>query len=253
MKNWASGKLLGFDLETTGVDTAKDRPVSFALLYYENKELRKTDTRVVNPGMPIPAGAMAVHGITDEVAKTGLDLKDAVSHIASELVAASAAGVPVVGMNVSFDISMINSASEQLLGKSLVDMGWRGPVCDVLVIDRHEDKYRKGRRQLINLCEHYGINPDTLHDAANDTAATVEVFFKQLDKYKAIANLEPEELHAKQVLWYRDWATHTSSYFVSQGKPPFLEEDLCWPVRGVLPEHQPVSQQASQRNSATKI
>ena len=44
-----------------------------------------------------------------------------------------------------------------LCGQGLVERGWRGPVLDAVVIDRHFDPEREGRRTLVDLCAHYGI------------------------------------------------------------------------------------------------
>ncbi|MDE5695583.1 MAG: 3'-5' exonuclease, partial [Alistipes sp.] len=55
-----------FDLETTGVDTSKDRIVEISMIKVMPDGEEITRTRRINPGMPIPAEATAVHGITDE-------------------------------------------------------------------------------------------------------------------------------------------------------------------------------------------
>ena len=58
-----------FDLETTGVDTARDRIVEISLVKVmpDGREIVKT--RRINPGMHIPAEASAIHHITDEDVK----------------------------------------------------------------------------------------------------------------------------------------------------------------------------------------
>lgn len=58
-----------FDLETTGVNIAKDRIVEISVLkvYPNGKEEQKTIR--VNPEMPIPKEASEVHGIYDEDVK----------------------------------------------------------------------------------------------------------------------------------------------------------------------------------------
>ena len=63
--------IIFFDLETTGVDTARDRIVEISMIKIMPDGEEITRTRRLNPGMPIPAEATAVHGITDE------DVKDA--------------------------------------------------------------------------------------------------------------------------------------------------------------------------------
>jgi DNA polymerase-3 subunit epsilon len=55
-----------FDLETTGVDIENDRIVEFGYLKLFPSGEMQSDSFYVNPGIPIPAEATAVHGIKDE-------------------------------------------------------------------------------------------------------------------------------------------------------------------------------------------
>ena len=55
--------LVFFDLETTGINIAKDRivEISFVKVYPNGKEESKT--RRINPGMPIPAEAPVIMAV----------------------------------------------------------------------------------------------------------------------------------------------------------------------------------------------
>ena len=61
--------IIFFDLETTGIDTAKDRIVEISMVKVMPDGEEITKTRRINPEMHIPAEATAVHGITDEDVK----------------------------------------------------------------------------------------------------------------------------------------------------------------------------------------
>ena len=61
--------IIFFDLETTGVDTAHDRIVEISMIKLMPDGEEIVRTRRINPEMPIPADATAVHGITDEDVK----------------------------------------------------------------------------------------------------------------------------------------------------------------------------------------
>jgi DNA polymerase-3 subunit epsilon len=73
-----------FDLETTGIDPARDKIVEIAVVRVDPDGGRLGLTRRINPGRPIPMEATAVHGITDadvsdaptfpEIARPLLDL-----------------------------------------------------------------------------------------------------------------------------------------------------------------------------------
>ncbi len=61
------GRWAAFDTETTGVDVEIDRIVSAALVVQDAPGLRPRVTRwLVNPGVPVPEAATAVHGLTQE-------------------------------------------------------------------------------------------------------------------------------------------------------------------------------------------
>lgn len=66
MPCWFEGPLAAFDTETTGVDVEDDRIVSAALVVQDAAGGRPRTTRwLVNPGIPVPAGATEIHGLTD--------------------------------------------------------------------------------------------------------------------------------------------------------------------------------------------
>ena len=58
-----------FDLETTGVDPAKDKIVELAFVKLLPDGKRETITKRVNPGIPIPPEVTKIHGISDEDVK----------------------------------------------------------------------------------------------------------------------------------------------------------------------------------------
>ncbi|MCZ9336229.1 exonuclease domain-containing protein, partial [Streptomyces sp. TRM76130] len=67
MACWYEGPLAAFDTETTGVDVENDRIVSAAVVVQDAPGLRPRVSRwLVNPGVPVPEAATAVHGLTDE-------------------------------------------------------------------------------------------------------------------------------------------------------------------------------------------
>ena len=67
---WMNGLRATFDLETTGVDvtTARIVTASLILLDPQGNVVRRGEW-LADPGVEIPAGAAAVHGITTEYAR----------------------------------------------------------------------------------------------------------------------------------------------------------------------------------------
>jgi DNA polymerase-3 subunit epsilon len=228
---WLNGSLLAFDIETTGLDVDRDVPVSVAFVRAEGRRIVKRASFLVDPGCQIPEAAVAVHGITTEMARTdGVPLDVAARRIAGSLHKAAAAHTPVVVMNGRFDLSMSDSLCiRQGLG-GLEDLGLL--VVDVLVLDRHVDRYRRGQRTLTALCEHYGAALLNAHDAASDASATLRVLGKMMDCYPEIADTEIKELTALQSDWYREQVQSLVEYRARVGQPPLDDADESWPFRG---------------------
>lgn len=57
--------LVAIDLETTGLDRETDRIVEMAAVRWEDGRETGHFQALINPGIPIPASATAIHGITD--------------------------------------------------------------------------------------------------------------------------------------------------------------------------------------------
>ena len=54
-----------FDIESTGVVPARDRIVELSVIKLFPDGTKQVTTRRLNPGIPIPPGATAIHGISD--------------------------------------------------------------------------------------------------------------------------------------------------------------------------------------------
>lgn len=169
--------LVFFDLETTGINTTKDRIVELSLLkiYPNGKEEQKT--RRLNPEMPIPAEATAIHGITDDDVKDCPTFKQIARSLAEQL-----EGCDLAGFNSSrFDVPLL--AEEFLRAGIDFDMSKRKFI-DVQVI-----YHRKERRTLEAAYKFYcDKNLEDAHSAAADTRATYEVLKSQLDRYDDLEN-----------------------------------------------------------------
>ena len=90
--SWRDGPLVGFDTETTGVDVGADRIVTAAVVRRDASGTR-VRTWLIDPGIPIPPAATAVHGITTEQARArGRAPREALDEVAAGEVLALPAG-----------------------------------------------------------------------------------------------------------------------------------------------------------------
>lgn len=165
------------DLETTGVDPAKDRIVEISLVKVFPNGDEEIKTRRVNPGMPIPAEASAIHGIYDG------DVKDEpkFEQLAKSL-AAYVDGCDLAGYNSNrFDIPVL--AEEFLRAGVDVDLKKRK------FVDVQNIFHKKEQRTLVAAYKFYCEKDlEGAHSAEADTLATYEVLKAQLDRYPDLEN-----------------------------------------------------------------
>ncbi len=177
MKLKLNNPIVFFDLETTGVDVSHDRIVEIAVIKLLPNGDREEKVRRINPGMPIPPEATAVHGITDE------DVKDCprFENIARSLYA-FIEGCDMGGFNSNkFDVPVL--AEEFLRAGIEVDFKRRK------FVDVQNIFHKKEQRTLSAAYQFYcGKNLEDAHSAAADTKATCEVLEAQLDRYPDLEN-----------------------------------------------------------------
>jgi len=163
-----------FDLETTGVDVSTDRIVTAHVGVLDAKG-RQIAARswIADPGIPIPDGAAAIHGFTTErVRRDGRPSAEVVAEIAGSLRALLTQGVPVVAYNASYDFSLL---FHECLRHGIEPLQDPSPVIDPLVIDKAVDRYRRGKRTLEVVAEHYSVTLDGAHEASADAIAAGRV------------------------------------------------------------------------------
>jgi DNA polymerase-3 subunit epsilon len=184
----------------------------------------------VNPGRAIPAGASAIHGITDAMVCDAPVLKDAVEEIAQRLTSIWSTGGVIVGMNVSYDLTMIDSLCQRLATATLEQRGAVGPVLDILILDRHFDKWRKGGRKLTDLCLHYGVTLVGAHSALEDADASLNVWEAIQVKYPEIREIPISTINDTSRAWYQEWLASFSTYLEKRGEGPINTGRYEWPI-----------------------
>lgn len=239
--------LVGFDLETTGLNPETDRIVTAALVYDALPNTRRTRTWLVNPGVPIPEEAAAIHGVTTELAMAnGEPAVTALEDIAATL-AHSANYGPWVIMNAPFDLTLLH---RELLRNGLPTLEQRmdceiGPVLDPRVIDQYADKYRPGRRTLEDLAAYYGIELVDAHQADADALGAVLVtramgsfipspHQHRRTAYATVQRMLIEDLHKKQKLWAAAQAIEYQTYRRRITGDHTLTISQEWPVKPLI-------------------
>ena len=169
--------LVFFDLETTGVQVAKDRIVEIAILKVFPNGNKESKTWLVNPTIPIPAETTAIHGISDKKVANEPTFKELASEI-SELIH----NCDLAGFNSNkFDIP--------LLAEEFLRVGIDFNMDNRKAVDIQNIFHKMEQRTLVAAYKFY-CNEDltNAHSAEADTTATYEVLLSQLEKYEELEN-----------------------------------------------------------------
>tara|TARA_R110002020_G_scaffold293535_2_gene508983 strand:- start:87766 stop:88542 length:777 start_codon:yes stop_codon:yes gene_type:complete len=166
-----------FDLETTGIDVARDRIVEISVLKVHPNGKEEKHTWLVNPTIPIPAETTAVHGISDADVADKPTFKELSSEIYNLIKDSDLAGYN----SNRFDIPLL--AEEMLRAEVDFDMGNRHAV-DVQTI------FHKMEQRTLAAAFKFYCNSilEDAHSAEADTIATYEVLKAQLDRYEDLEN-----------------------------------------------------------------
>jgi DNA polymerase-3 subunit epsilon len=166
-----------FDLETTGIDVSKDRIVEISIFKVFPNGTTESKTWLVNPTIPIPAQASAVHGITNEKVANEPTFNELASQV-HNMIKDSDLG----GFNSDrFDIPLL---AEELL-RAGVDFDMKNRVS----IDVQTIFHKKEERTLSAAYKFYcNASLENAHSAEADTIATYEVLKAQLDRYDDLEN-----------------------------------------------------------------
>lgn len=176
--------LVFFDIETTGLSLKGDRIIELALIKVTPQGDVLEKVRRFNPGIPIPADAIAVHGITDA------DVADEAPFCArAKALFDLLEGCDLAGFNIRrFDISML-VAEFARCGIRLDLEGRR--VVDMQNIFHHEEP-----RDLSAAARFYlGRVHDEAHTALGDIRTSAAVLSAQLERYAHLPR-DLDGLHA---------------------------------------------------------
>lgn len=235
--SWHIEPLLGFDLETTGVNVETARIVTAAAVDWKPGDSLDTlpdraRLWLANPGVPIPAEAVAVHGVTNEVARAnGRPAAAVADEIADVLAATLSTGIPVVAMNGRYDFTVLDRELRRHGLRTLWErLGGEvppGPVIDPYILDKQADKFRRGSRKLEALAVHYGVTLAAAHRADADALAAVEVAVAIGEKFPQL-HVPAGQLHVWQIWWARQQAADFQQYL--RKTDPYAVVDGEWPL-----------------------
>jgi DNA polymerase-3 subunit epsilon len=183
MKLVLNKPLVVFDLETTGINTSKDRIVELYMIKVQPDGSRTDLYQRYNPEIPIPPEITAIHGISDADVANEPVFKDKANELNQFL------------LNCDFAGFNSNKFDFPMLVEEFYRAGIDFEVSKRKFIDAQKIFHLMEPRNLSAAFKFYcSKDLDNAHSAKADTEATWEIIQSQLDKY---TNLEPniEYLH----------------------------------------------------------
>lgn len=182
MKLQLDRNLIFFDIESTGLNVIRDRIIQLAMIrYHKDGSTPIEKSYLINPGIPISAEAMAVHGITPQDVAN----KPSFQMLAKEIFE-FIGDADLAGYNSNrFDIPV--------LMEEFARVGIDFDIDRRRTIDVQRIFYKMEPRTLSAAYQFYCQKSiDKAHDALEDVRATVEVLDDQLSKYDG-QDFVPEE------------------------------------------------------------
>lgn len=215
-----------FDTETTGVDTETARIVSafVGLLDADGNPVDGEELALlVNPGIPIPEGATAIHGIsTEHAAEHGTEPAYALGLIVGALMRYLEQGIPVVAFNAAYDLTLLDRETRRHTDFTLPQDRF-APIYDPYIVDKHISR-RRGKRTLTATADHYGIRqPEgSPHGARYDAILSGRLMqhllaMEGINGWK-LSDLDPDRIHARTIEHAREQRQSLADYYRSAGR-----------------------------------
>ena len=181
------------DTETTGFSAENDKVVEIgAIEMIDGKKTGNYLQLYINPGIPMPAKAQEVHGLTDEFLKDKPMFKDVADEFLRFI-----KGSELVVHNLDFDKSMLDAELSKIK-KGNLESHTSNMFCTLVLSKKI---YPKERVSLDKLCEKFGIDNSNraYHGALLDADLLSECYIKITELYseKELA------VDLEQVNWVR--------------------------------------------------
>jgi DNA polymerase-3 subunit epsilon len=235
-----SRPLVFFDLETTGINIAKDRIVEISLLKVYPNGNKEMITKRVNPQIPIPLEASKVHGIYNEDVENEPTFAELAGEIYEFIKDCDLAGYN----SNNFDIP--------LLAEEFLRAGVEADFSTIKKIDVQVLFHKKEPRNLAAAYKFYcDKDLENAHSAQADVTATYEILNKQVEIYEDIQPevdfLEKYTMHKKKAdlsgrLIFNSKGEIVFNFGKHKGKPvaEVLRKEpsyYAWMMQGDFPQY----------------
>ncbi|TET47631.1 DEAD/DEAH box helicase [candidate division TA06 bacterium] len=163
-------RFVALDLETTGLDYAKDDIIEVGAAKVELGEVVETFEQLVSTDKEIPYRVRQLTGITEKDLVGSPPLSDVLPRLKD-----FAGDLPVIAHNAQFDIRFLKASGYEV----------KGPIYDTLAISRIVIPRARNHR-LETLLKGFGLYSDVSHRAGEDASSVAKLFLCLCERMKGM-------------------------------------------------------------------
>ena len=165
-EKYFNGTYVVFDLETTGLEPAKEEIIEIGACKIQDGKIIETFATFVKPSKKIPKEIVELTGITEEMVADA----PTINYVLPDFYKFCHGSI-MVAHNISFDISFIHNISRKL------SYNFDNETIDTLSLAKSKLPGLKNYK-LGTIVDRLGVVLDNAHRAINDATATAKVFIK---------------------------------------------------------------------------
>jgi len=178
-------EIISLDIETTGLDSKKDRIVSIGLVQISQLGVKLDSCwhQIIKINKNLPEKSVVIHNITDDETATGITIDEAIPEMLKRL-----KGKVVLVHNSNIEQGFINEICRKLYQTDFVMLAIDTQVLAKRSFERKNIAYKPSELRLFNLRKTYKLPPYKAHNALLDAIATAELFLAILPTISANEN-----------------------------------------------------------------
>lgn len=166
------GKLVVLDIETTGLNSKKDKIIEIGAVLLEDRKIIDTYQTLINPEVEIKKEIRDLTGISDDDVKNAPKIEDEIHNFVEFIKT-----YPLVAHNATFDINFIER-EVKMQGYTLDNN-----IIDTLQLSRRFN-YSLSNHRLDTVANYFGIEMGNHHRALDDAITTYRVLYSIVDLMK---------------------------------------------------------------------
>lgn len=184
LRAWAKEDIVVFDVESTGLDTARDEIIQIAgVRLTADGKVKAEFRRVLRPERSV-GESVRVHGMSDEwLARHGQDSREVLQDFCR-----FAAGTVLAGHNVTYDLHILSS---QLSRLGLPPLDYAAYVDTLELFRRFHPELPNHRLEFLG--RYCKTEHRSSHDAADDVLATAEILH-----FAIVHDIRPSEAERRE-------------------------------------------------------